>query len=226
MKKYIEYLTEATTVKFLKPKEKLTKAWKKIPNKWKKSSENYPDVTVKVVKSDRGDAYYNPFDKTIYIDDRLTRLNKFSYESEKKWLASLTKSKSKINPDKIDRQMEWHNDYGLEKKHIEYSLEHLTHVIAHEMGHHVHRQINGIFNTPKIKQKVRTITVAKYQDYVDDRIADEESRYGRVLPNTGSKVDSEKYAEMFRLFVMEGKYKSFFDKEWEKFKRATKKKKK
>lgn len=103
--------------------------------------------------------------------------------------------------------------FGLEKLgKLDFGLDHAAHVTAHELGHNFwnHRMTSDLRAKyiPRIaKLPVKTKTVRDYERYVADRIQDQEDDgVSHVSISLQNKVAHEKFAEMYRLFVMEGKY--------------------
>lgn len=188
--KFRQLINEKVSVK--DQKAKLEKAVKKIPMKYRKG------LDIRLLKNGRhGQSYYDGY-RTIYIGDSLVKY-KFMDISEYNKIAN-----------KDDITFETGNVYDLNKKHKEYSFQFLVHTLAHEIGHYLYDII--LKSQPTIKQKVGTTTVNKYEKWVQDKGKELIKVLGHIPKELSIRIHQEKFSEMFRLFITEGKYKAYFKK--------------
>lgn len=179
-------------------KSLLNKVLRKIPAKFKK------DVKVVVKKTDRAIYTYG----TIVIP-------KNYIDRYRVWTRNTNKWKDKVGESVHNKTIyETNNDYNLTD--LEYGRELLLHVIAHELGHHLWHSLNKKAKA-KVKKKVdktklETKTTLTYSDWIEERKDFYKEDVGFVPAFLEGRLDKEKFAEMFRLYITKRKYKSFFDK--------------
>jgi hypothetical protein len=172
-------------------KAKLERVLKKIPMKYRKG------LTFQLVKDEPQNAVMTPFSGIVRIDEKLLRPHYHVSE----W------GRGKGAKDGIYTSI---NDFGLDTTK-EFGERQLLHILAHEVGHYVWEKLEQQDKLLKKleKQKVNTSTVRKYTRYVDEQLLEMDP--DRVPACLRDKVSKEKFAEMFRLFLLEGKHKQFFE---------------
>jgi hypothetical protein len=191
-------------VKHEKPVGRLEKAKSALP---------FMDrVKIKIDKDGRGDdAHHWPRSNEIVVSDGLI---------SKYWVLSFNMDEWKQKYP----QRYWNsiftssNRYGLGEDKIEFGYEYLLNTLAHELGHCVYdwlieKEESGKQVRSKLgKIKLMTPTVGAYSRYVVQQQEEREESGGFISRALTDKVSHERFAEMFRLYVTQKKYSSFFDK--------------
>ncbi len=168
-------------------------------------------VKIKIDKNGIDDAHHWPRSNEIIVSEKLVTRYWILSTNIEMWI-------DKYPQRYWNTISESSNRYGLGENQIEYGYEYLLNTLAHELGHCVYDWLIEKEETRKQvksklgKTKLMTQTVGAYSRYVAQQQEEREESGGFISRALTDKVSHERFAEMFRLYVIQGKYSSFFDK--------------
>ena len=151
-----------------------------------------------------GEAEHNPMTHTITIDKEALRTKRFGMYD------STVNPTEYLNAHPKERVVsESNNAYGVEQKG-EHNKEYMGHVISHEVGHHVWEtrmspEQREKFTSSKEFKNYHSPTTFAYDSYIAER-----RDQGTGSPILDRKLEREKFAEMFREHIMNGKFNNLF----------------
>lgn len=156
-------------------------------------------LQIKVGATINGDAEYSP-GRGIVLKAELLDTHRFSdYNAGIEYQKANPKARVSI-AHTIGRT------YGIDSKG-DIGEEYAKHVVVHEVGHYVNDQLSEsqLSFATKAFKNVSTPTVLAYHAYISDR-----QLGGTSNPIVERKLKREQFAEAFRQFILEGKYKKEF----------------